>query len=55
MFVTHNVDEALKLGDRIAVMQGGVLQQVAEPEVILNRPANHYVRRFFRSAELTEV
>lgn len=53
VFVTHNVDEALKLGDRIAVMQGGELQQVDKPEVILTCPANDYVQRFFRGADNT--
>ncbi|KGQ70383.1 glycine/betaine ABC transporter ATP-binding protein [Chelonobacter oris] len=51
VFVTHNVDEAIKLGDRIAIMQGGILQQVDAPSMILRRPSNDYVRRFFRTTE----
>ncbi|QCP49627.1 betaine/proline/choline family ABC transporter ATP-binding protein [Trinickia violacea] len=47
IFITHDIDEALKLGSRIAVMKDGEVVQVGRPEEIRNNPANDYVRRFF--------
>jgi osmoprotectant transport system ATP-binding protein len=47
VFVTHDIDEAIKIGDRIAVMQqGGVLAQYARPAELLMRPANAFVEDF---------
>jgi osmoprotectant transport system ATP-binding protein len=46
VFVTHDIDEALRLGERIAVFSGGVLQQYDEPAHLLSRPANEFVARF---------
>jgi osmoprotectant transport system ATP-binding protein len=46
IFVTHDVDEAIRLADRIAVLRDGVLQQYATPEELLDRPANAFVRGF---------
>ncbi|WP_066916867.1 ABC transporter ATP-binding protein [Mycobacterium interjectum] len=46
VFVTHDIDEALRLGDRVAVFKGGVLQQYDEPAQLLSRPANEFVARF---------
>ena len=46
VFVTHDIDEALKLADRVAVFRGGSLQQYDEPERLLARPANDFVARF---------
>lgn len=46
LFVTHDLDEALRLADRIAVMKDGSFVQVASPEELLQAPANDYVRRF---------
>lgn len=47
LFVTHDVDEALKLGHRVAVMQqGGYLAQYARPAELLARPASEFVERF---------
>lgn len=43
IFVTHDTDEALKLGDRIAVLQEGEIVQVADSETILAQPANDFV------------
>lgn len=48
VFVTHDMDEALKLADRICVMKAGRVVQIAEPEAILNNPENAFVRKFFK-------
>jgi len=46
IYVTHDQVEALTMGDRIAIMRGGLLQQVAEPAVIYDAPANLFVAAF---------
>ena len=46
VFVTHDIDEALRLGEQIAVFKGGSLQQYDEPAELLSRPANEFVARF---------
>jgi len=46
VFVTHDIDEALKLADRVAVFKHGALQQYDEPAHLLSRPANGFVARF---------
>lgn len=48
VFVTHDMDEALKLADRICVMKAGRVVQIAEPEAILHNPENAFVREFFK-------
>ena len=50
IFVTHDTDEALKLGDRIAVLQEGEIVQVADFETILAQPANDFVADLFGGA-----
>lgn len=50
IFVTHDTDEALKLGDRIAVLQEGEIVQVADPEIILQAPATDFVADLFGGA-----
>ncbi|EJJ27117.1 ABC transporter ATP-binding protein [Rhizobium sp. CF142] len=52
IYVTHDQVEALTLADRIAVMKGGVIQQLASPEVIYNEPANMFVARFIGSPSM---
>ena len=49
VFITHDLDEAIKLGDRIAIMKDGEVVQVGTPEEILTDPANAYVTRFTES------
>ncbi len=46
VYVTHDQTEAMTMGDRIVVMNGGVMQQVGTPEQIYNEPANRYVAGF---------
>ena len=46
MFVTHDFDEALRLADRIAIMKGGVIEQLDTPANIILEPATEYVRKF---------
>jgi len=46
VFVTHDIDEAIKLGDRIAVMADGVIIQYDTPEEILKNPINEFVENF---------
>ncbi len=46
VFVTHDIDEAIKLSDRIAIMKDGILEQYATPEAMLEQPVNAFVRDF---------
>ena len=50
IFVTHDQDEALTMSDRIAVMEGGTLQQVADPRSLYDHPANRFVAGFIGEA-----
>ena len=52
VYVTHDQIEALTLADRIAVMRGGVIQQLAAPQEIYNRPANLFVAGFIGSPSM---
>ena len=45
IYVTHDQSEAMTLGDRVCVMRGGVLQQVASPQVLYDRPGEPVRRR----------
>ncbi len=49
IYVTHDQTEAMTMGDRVAVMRGGVLQQVATPEDLYDHPANSFVAGFIGS------
>ena len=55
LFITHDLDEALKLGDRIAIMKDGAVVQVGMPEEILSKPANDYVRDFVENVDRSKV
>jgi ABC-type proline/glycine betaine transport system ATPase subunit len=46
VFITHDLDEALRIGNRIAILRDGALVQEGTPADILARPADDYVRRF---------
>lgn len=49
VFVTHDWEEAIRLGDRIAIMRDGEILQIGTSEEILTKPANDYVRNFVKS------
>ncbi len=55
IYVTHDQIEALTLADRIAVMHGGVIQQLADPQTIYNRPANLFVAGFIGSPAMNFI
>lgn len=55
IFVTHDLDEALKLGTRIALMKDGSIVQIGTPEEILTNPENAYVEKFVADVDLTRV
>jgi ABC-type sugar transport system ATPase subunit len=53
VFVTHDQVEAMTMGDRIAVMRDGLLEQEGRPDVVYNRPANMFVAGFIGSPAMT--
>ena len=50
VFITHDIDEALKMGNRLAILNAGELVQVGTPQELLDHPANDYVAEFMRTA-----
>jgi glycine betaine/proline transport system ATP-binding protein len=55
VFITHDLDEALRIGDRIALMKDGNIVQIGTPEEILMNPSNQYVERFVEDVDLSKV
>lgn len=55
VFISHDLDEAMRIGDRIAIMKDGQVVQVGTPEEILRTPANDYVRQFVRGVDTAAV
>ncbi len=55
VFITHDLDEALRLGNHIAILKDGELRQVGTPEEILANPADDYVRRFVMDVNRARV
>lgn len=55
IFITHDLDEALRIGDRIALMKDGSIIQLGTPEEIMMNPANEYVERFVEDVDLSRV
>ncbi|MGN8646522.1 quaternary amine ABC transporter ATP-binding protein [Gracilibacillus sp. HCP3S3_G5_1] len=55
IFITHDLDEALRIGDRIALMKDGSIVQIGTPEEILVHPANDYVERFVEDVDRSKV
>jgi glycine betaine/proline transport system ATP-binding protein len=55
LFISHDLDEALKIGDRIVLMKDGAIVQIGSPEEILTNPANDYVERFVEEVDISKV
>ncbi len=55
VFISHDLDEALKIGDRIVLMKDGAVVQIGTPEDILTNPADEYVARFVAEVDITKV
>lgn len=55
LFISHDLDEAIRIGDRIAIMEDGAVVQIGTPEEIVTNPANEYVRSFFYGVDLSKV
>lgn len=55
IFITHDVNEAFKIGDRVAVMKNGKVVQIGTPEEILANPANEYIEDFIRDIDRSKV
>jgi glycine betaine/proline transport system ATP-binding protein len=55
IFISHDLDEAIRIGHRIAIMEGGRIVQVGTPQEILNNPADAYVETFFKNVDSSKV
>ena len=55
VFISHDLDEAMRIGDRIAIMEQGRVVQIGTPQEIVTQPANDYVRSFFQGVDVTRV
>ncbi|MDN5636273.1 MAG: glycine betaine ABC transporter ATP-binding protein, partial [Brevibacterium sp.] len=55
LFITHDLNEAMRIGDRIAMMRDGRIEQVGTSDEILNEPANDYVARFIQDVDRSRV
>src|SRR5690554_1517935 len=55
VFITHDLDEAFKIGDRIAIMKDGVIEQIGTAEEILSNPASDYIKAFIEKVDRKTV
>ena len=55
IFITHDLDEAVRIGDRIAIMRDGAIVQMGEPSDVVLSPANDFVREFTRDVRLQSM
>ncbi|WP_247871023.1 glycine betaine/L-proline ABC transporter ATP-binding protein [Azospirillum sp. TSO5] len=55
VFISHDAEEAMRIADRIAVMEDGRIAQIGTPAEILRAPADEYVRAFFRGVDASRV
>lgn len=55
IFISHDLDEAMRIGDRIAIMEHGNIVQIGTPEDILRNPETEYVESFFKGVSMSEV
>lgn len=55
VFITHDLDEAINIGDRIVLLKDGEVVQIGTPEEILTKPADDYVRRFVEGVDMSRI
>ena len=55
VFITHDMDEAIKIGDRIAILKDGELRQCDTPQNILQNPADSYVADFVKNVQQKNI
>lgn len=55
VFISHDLDEAIKLGDRIILMKDGIIVQAGTAEEILTNPANEYVAKFVEDVDMSKI
>ncbi|WP_299236406.1 glycine betaine/L-proline ABC transporter ATP-binding protein [uncultured Halomonas sp.] len=55
VFITHDLDEALNIADRIILLKDGEIVQIGTPEEILTQPADEYVRRFVEGVDMSKI
>ncbi|MFS0826314.1 quaternary amine ABC transporter ATP-binding protein [Pseudomonas phoenicis] len=55
IFISHDIEEAIRIGHRIAIMEGGRVVQIGTPQELISQPANDYVRTFFKGFDSSRV
>ncbi|WP_372741682.1 glycine betaine/L-proline ABC transporter ATP-binding protein [Neptunomonas sp.] len=55
IFISHDLDEAIRIGDRIAIMEGGRVIQIGTPKEIMRNPADAYVESFFKGVDVSKI
>jgi glycine betaine/proline transport system ATP-binding protein len=55
VFITHDLDEAINIGDRIVLLKDGEVVQIGTPEEILTKPADDYVKRFVDGVDMSKI
>lgn len=55
VFITHDLDEAINIGDRIILLKDGEIVQIGTPEEILTKPADEYVKRFIEGVDMSRI
>lgn len=55
IFITHDINEAFKIGDRVAVMKDGVIEQIGTPEELLASPESEYIENFVRDIDRSKI
>ncbi len=55
IFISHDIEEAIRIGHRIAIMEGGKVVQIGTPQELISQPANDYVRTFFKGFDSSRI
>ncbi|KJS23078.1 MAG: ABC transporter ATP-binding protein [Clostridiaceae bacterium BRH_c20a] len=55
IFITHDINEAFKLGERVAIMKDGIIEQIDTPDEILAAPKNEYIKNFVRDIDRSKI